>query len=382
MRISFSYFLQPLLLLTHFLSGAQSRSSDWSAKDRGIFFRDTTPFKIKGVSWFGMETCDYLPQGLWQHSMEYYLDFLQHQKFNAIRVPISEQWVKNDWASHVPNQGQLSADPSLSGKTSLQILDQLFDECQKRSIYILLDMHRLHCDAQSHEVWYTDDNQFTTDSFIKSWQTVIDRYAEHPAFHGIDLLNEPRGRAHIGGNDQNSWNLFVEQAFQDLNYDGLVYVEGVDWGHDLSGIKEHPLKVDPSRVVYSPHVYGPSVVGGTDLNPVSMRNHWDHIFGFLVKEGKTVVIGEVGGRYTGDDKVWQDHFTDYLVENNLKIFAWCLPPSSSDTGGLLADDWTTPMWDKLKLLERIEPYPTRFAPHFDPPQNRHLRGHGHNNITV
>ncbi|GAB5037070.1 cellulase 1, partial [Nannochloropsis oceanica] len=41
-------------------------------------------------------------------------------------------------------------------------------------------------------------------------------------------------------------------------------------------------------------------------------------------------------------------------------FPLSLPPScSGDTGGLVEDDWTTPVAPKLDLLARVQPSPTQ-----------------------
>lgn len=336
--------------------------SDWSSISGGIFFRKDTLFQIKGVNWFGYETCDRMVHGLWKHPMTWYLDFIKENNFNMIRVPFSEEWVKNNFETYYPSAEMISADPSLQGKTSLEILDKLFDECAKRGIFILLDMHRLRCEAQSHELWYTlDGHEYTAETFFQSWNQMVERYGNHTSFHAIDLLNEPRGLAEWGTNPSTSWNMFVQSAFNEYlpNYDGVIYVEGVDWGHSFAGMRQHPIGVNPSRIVFSPHVYGPSVTGGnTNLEESYLHTQWDDMFGFLVPEKKTCVIGEWGGRYEGADKEWQDKFVKYLLGVRVPGVYWCLNPNSGDTGGLLDNDWTTPKYDKLALLSKLQPTPT------------------------
>ena len=66
-----------------------------------------------------------------------------------------------------------------------------------------------------------------------------------------------------------------------------------------------------------------------------------------------MVIGEMGGFYTGDDKVWQDWAIDFIRERGMGIFYFALNPGSEDTGGLLKADYTTPERDKLALLSRL-----------------------------
>ena len=55
-----------------------------------------------------------------------------------------------------------------------------------------------------------------------------------------------------------------------------------------------------------------------------------------------------------EDKTWQDRFVDYLKEKRVKIwFYWSLNPNSEDTGGILQEDWKTPVEDKINLLKRL-----------------------------
>ena len=45
---------------------------------------------------------------------------------------------------------------------------------------------------------------------------------------------------------------------------------------------------------------------------------------------------------------------DYLKEKRVKIwFYWSLNPDSVDTGGILQEDWKTPVEDKINLLKRL-----------------------------
>lgn len=334
----------------------------FSVINGAIFWKAATLFLIKGVNFFGVEDCSYSLQGMWAHPMTWYLDFLKQNDFNVIRVPFSQQWVLDGFETMKPAPGLLTADPVIKDMTTLQQLDYLFDEAAKRDIFILLDLHRLECQAQSHELWYSLTNpKYTVDTFFSSWQRVIDHFGNRTNLLGIDLLNEPRGIAQWSDNPRFSWNLFVDEAFHRLNYSGLVFVEGIDWGHSFKELLNHPIHAPPDRIVYSPHVYGPSVVGGDLKDVASYHAQWQSDWAYLVTENKAVVIGEFGGRYIGADKVWQDYFVDYLLGVRVPGIFWSLNPTSSDTGGLLQDDWTTPREDKLDLLKRLQPQPTKLG---------------------
>lgn len=70
-------------------------------------------------------------------------------------------------------------------------------------------------------------------------------------------------------------------------------------------------------------------------------------------------MGEWGGRAVGPDKVWHDFFAQFLLDHCLNDqFTWDLNPTSSDTGGLLKDDWLTPEADKLEIVARVQPHPS------------------------
>ena len=362
------------LLGSYFVHTSDAKASDWRAINGAMTYKNETLFAIKGVNWFGFETCDYVVHGLWVHPLTWYLDFIQANDFNVIRLPFSQQWVLHSWETQKPNPQSISADSSLQGKTSLEIMDIFFEECRKRGIFILLDMHRLKCEAQSHELWYSIDGAgYTNETFFQSWQKMIDRYANYPNFHGVDLLNEPRSLANWGNDPSTSWNLCVEAAYKTLRYDGTYYAEGIDWGRSFEGMKDHPIRIDDqTRIIYSSHVYGPSVVGNMNLDPIVLHSNWHKIFGYLVLEHKTVVIGEWGGRFENADRVWQNLFVDYLLSVRVPGIYWSLNPNSGDTGGLLQDDWTNPRTDKLELLQRLQPYPTKIENISDSPVVRRM----------
>ena len=52
----------------------------------GSLFVNGVPLSIKGVNWFGSESYGGPPGGLTVHTIDFYLDFLQQHKFNALRL--------------------------------------------------------------------------------------------------------------------------------------------------------------------------------------------------------------------------------------------------------------------------------------------------------
>lgn len=320
----------------------------------------------RGLSWFGFETQDFVVNGLWAHSMDYYLDRLRENGFNFLRVPFSAEWVLYNPTIR-PTSAAVQADPSLSSLTSFEILDRLIDGCASRDMDVMLDLHRLHKEYIS-EVWYSPtDDLFPAEAFFTVWTTVLSRYANCSNVVAVDLLNEPHGRATWGAGDTSTdWNTFAELAITRLdtivpNSTWLYVVEGVNWGHTFEGYWQAPFHVPAhldARVVFSPHTYGKSVVPETSDDPQILRAGWDQSFGFLCTTfHRAILPGEWGGRIDLD-ATWMNHLADYLIDLGQRNNAfWSLGPNSGDVQGLLLDDWTTIDAAKMDVIARINPTP-------------------------
>lgn len=335
---------------------------------QGIIYDDlNSPFNLSGISWFGFETQDFVVNGLWSHPMSFYMDFMKNNGFNTIRVPFSAEWILYNFNLY-PDSSFVSSDPLNQHKKSIEILDNLFDLAEQRDMKIMLDLHRLHKEYIS-ELWYSPtDNMFTSDDFLKTWYTILDRYHNRPCLIAVDLLNEPHGPATWGSGDPSTdWNQFAEYAIGELSQKypdstWLYLVEGIGWGKDLSQARYHPIQVSSNiqkRVVYSAHSYGKSVVWNTDIyNVGQLYDEWTSSFGYLADQGESFFIGEYGG-ITDLDGPWMTTFSNYLVEKGMRNnFFWSLGPNSGDVHGLLLDDWTSPDMFKLSITSKIQPNPT------------------------
>ena len=336
--------------------------------NQGIIYDDKgKQFNLSGLSWFGFETQDFVVNGLWSHPMDFYMDLIKNNGINTLRIPFSAEWIHYNFDLY-PYDGLVASDPQNQHKKSIEILDELFEQAEKRNIKIMLDLHRLHKEYIS-ELWYSPtDKMFTSDTFFETWFKVLDRYKDKQNLIAIDLLNEPHGSATWGNfNQATDWNHFVEYAIPKFekrypNNKWLYLVEGIGWGKDLSQVQYYPINVPKSvkgRLVYSAHSYGKSVVSSTDVyNKYQLYHDWDNAFGYLAHDGYTYIIGEYGG-ITNIDAPWMETFSNYLIENNMRNnFFWSLGPNSGDVQGLLLDDWTTIDGFKLSIIHKLIPYPT------------------------
>jgi len=90
---------------------------------------------------------------------------------------------------------------------------------------------------------------------------------------------------------------------------------------------------------------------------------WTAHFAYLRAQNKSATVtGEWGGHTTGADLVWLNAYIAFMQTTDIRDqFFWCLNPDSGDTGGLLLDDWVTPVQDKLDMLAKLMPDPTKFV---------------------
>jgi endoglucanase len=322
------------------------------------------PVIITGISWFGLETENFAPHGLWARSLESFLDQIVELGFNTIRLPYSSQLFD---PSSQPTGINYDLNPDLVGLNGLEIMDRVIAGAGERGLKVILDRHRPDSHAQS-ELWYTP--QVSEERWIADWVMLAERYAGDDTVIGADLHNEPHGAATWGSGDEaTDWRLAAERAgnaILEANPNLLIIVQGVEkyqedyywWGGNLMGVAEHPVRLSqPDRLVYSPHTYGPGVYPQPWFNdpsfPDNMPEIWDRHWGYVHKQGLApVMLGEFGGRSVQDDRegIWQRALVSYLKENGISYIYWTLNPNSGDTGGVLLDDWQTVDPDKQELL--------------------------------
>ncbi len=215
-----------------------------------------------------------------------------------------------------------------------------------------------------------------------------------------------------GSSDVNNWRYGAEKgakACLDQNPNLLIMVEGIEvypkfekgfdwnsnstdyahygdpnyepyygawWGANLRGVKEFPVDLGEhqSQLVYSPHDYGPMVweqtwfhLEGEKPNFTSyefdeeslLKEYWYDTWAYLVEENKyPLLMGEWGG-WTDDEhdpsganRHWMTVLRDYMIKKHIHHTFWCFNENSSDTGGLMYDNFQK--WDDVKY-EFVKP---------------------------
>ena len=365
----------------HFLSNSTANGIQpitFVAK-HGRLYANEQQFHLKGVNWFGSEGRAGPPGGLNYHPIDWYMDFLARHQFNAVRLLFNHESVLQN--EPIETSEVLQA-PELRGKTYLQMFGLVASAAAKRGLLVMLACHRMHPSTWPGEgLWFDTAGPITEEHVLQSWGKIADAFCHVWNVFAVDLQNEPHSASWGYGRPSTDWDQAASRIGQHvlgLCERWLVMVEGVGyqpgapggndpkegfwWGGNLVGAKVAPVSLDPphhgatkDRLVYSPHTYGPGVYAQSyfehadfpdNLEQVYER-HWAFVAGTT---GAPLVIGEMGGFYTGKDKIWLDWALGYCQRHGIGVFYFALNPNSKDTGGLLKVDWSTPEYAKLKAL--------------------------------
>lgn len=354
-----------------------------STKGNQIVSDKGTPVRIQGVSWFGFESTNMVPHGLWTRSYQSMMDQMKSLGFNTIRIPFCNQMFD---ANARPNSINDYENPDLAGLSSLEILDKIVQYADKIGLWIILDHHRSDAGmgALNNGLWHTD--AYPESRFIQDWQMLALRYRNNPSVIGADLHNEPHFAASWGTKDRTTdWHAAAERtgnAILEVNSDWLIIVEGVEiyqsknywWGGNLMGVKNNPVVLNvPNKLVYSPHDYPNSIYNQAWFNdanyPDNLFEHFRNAWGYIFETNTApIIIGEFGSKFTDPkDAQWMEMITTYMNGDfngtgqsglskrkvGVSWVWWSWNPNSGDTGGVLLDDWRTPDQTKLKFIQPL-----------------------------
>jgi endoglucanase len=342
----------------------------WHTNGRQLLDANNQPVRMTGINWFGLETANYTPHGLWARGYKDMLDQMKSLKYNTLRLPFASQLFD---AGSTPNSIRFDLNPDLQGLNGIQIMDKIIDYAGQIGMKVVLDRHRPDSGAQS-ALWYTA--QYSEARWISDWQMLARRYLGNTAVIGADLHNEPHGIQGGGGSTWGTgsmttdWRLAAERAgnaILAINPNWLIIVEGIDnfnndgywWGGNLQGAAQFPVRLNvANRLVYSAHDYATSVFPQPWFSDPSFPNNmpaiWDRMWGYIHKNNiAPVLLGEFGTTLADPrDRTWLTNLMAYTGTGagGINFTFWSWNPNSGDTGGILNDDWTTVNTTKQNIL--------------------------------
>ncbi len=130
--------LAAFIALTTFAAAAVGEGY-WHTNGNRIVDSANQPVRIAGVNWFGFETSNFAPHGLWTRGYKDDDGPDGGLGFNTIRLPYSNAALRR--RQHAQRH-RLRQNPDLQGLTALQIMDKIVDYAGQIGLRIILDHHR------------------------------------------------------------------------------------------------------------------------------------------------------------------------------------------------------------------------------------------------
>ena len=376
------------------------------------------PLNLNGVNWYGFENKEMMPQMLWSFPMEAYFELLEEKKFNAIRVPISAEFmlfledpevcVGNQGKAKIAEQGKLVGDADIDGKSPAAAYDKFLRLAYKYNMLVMIDLHTFlhsdyrpgvnrlnnHLSNKSYEYKSDEKNgikkqavDFSLSKIADLWKNHAKWLLKYPHVFGADIKNEPHDVPWT------AWANAVEtigNAIHEVNPHIFIIVEGNDdqkpdpgtdasktppcWGASLGGVRKRPIILTKTdKVIYSPHQYGYAVDG----SGMSKEEDWETNWGYLKTTNKLpLMMGEWSMSNKpdrkADDKVFHENLLAYMAKLDVESFFFSINNSSSDTVGLVGtagSDYQPTMYHINKLIKvdsDNKPPSTMTKPEVDP----------------
>ena len=275
---------------------------------------------------FGKEKAQELLEIFYENWItEWDLDNIKALGFNCVRVPF---WYRN---FYYDDKGDKILDEN--GEWDFSILDWVVEECSKRELYVILDMHGAvgsQSDAphsgrgfEGYQLYEKSERgEKYRELTIELWKAIASRFNGNPAVAMYDLLNEPMCDvqcSEIERRINNEWMYgLLYDAVREVDNDHIITME-VIW---TALALPHPELKGWKNVVYQVHFY----------------NNSDFIFTFfclLTKLYFPTVPMLMGEFYPHKKTTWKNSFK---TMENLN-FSWMLWTYKATGHGMWSSDW-------------------------------------------
>jgi len=268
-----------------------------------IFTRDIKPLKtngrwivnagdgqrrmLRGVNVSGMEY-DSLGRKV---NLPMLAELVKSTNINIVRLPVNQDW----WLRNL-------------GGTYCKLIEERINFLASKKIYTLLDLQWIDTKLKI--------DSLPNDLSIEFWKQAAAQFKNQPSVL-FDIYNEPRNCEHKAWAAKAS---LIIEAIRSVHPESLVFVNGIDWGYDLSGFIEKPLNYP--NIVYGTHIYPQKPGSGYKKDP-EYAKYW---LGMLQKN-LPVFAGEFGPEEGKQDNADQmDHYLKQLLaqftQSQIGYTAW------------------------------------------------------------
>ena len=188
-------------------------------------------------------------------------------------------------------------------------LDWIVNECSKRGIYVILDLHGAFGsqNGQDHSGQVINNvsdvtffsNETLMSQTLELWKVVAKHYAGNPAVAGYDTLNEPGEKAGTTGSKHWAFYDRMYDTIRSVDPDHIVIMESC-WG---TANLPNPSAYGWTNVMYEYHHYPWDYVADTDANYTAQVNAINNLVNSVnnANYGVPTYIGEFNC-FDGDAK--------------------------------------------------------------------------------
>lgn len=211
---------------------------------------------------------------------EYDLDYLMDIGVNCVRVPF---WYRN-----------LMDD-------NFERLDWITEQCSKRGIYVILDLHGApgfqnaahHCGANNNCKLFdkTEEGETYRKATEDLWIKIAEHFKDNPAIAGYDLLNEPYCDMPLDAEAYNNINSMYDRLYKAVrktDTSTVLIMEGIWRLNKLP----NPADMGWENVMYETHFY--------DYSAAAISENINHLKTYSSLYNVPVYVGEFeSGEYEG-----------------------------------------------------------------------------------
>jgi endoglucanase len=346
---------------------------------RWIVDKNLKRVKLAGVNWYGANDVNYVVGGLDKAPLTQIVNTIRDLGFNTVRLPFSNEMLYV--TSSVAN-ATVAANASLRGKKPLDVFDAVVDAITSAGLYVVLDNNSTHaqecCAYDQEALWYTSDHSEA--AWIADWETMALRYVSNLRVIGADLRQEPRPFQGLlsttfvnwGQGGTNDWAAAATRAGNRVlakNPNLIVFIEGIDAADNLTGVKAHPIALQPpNKVSYEAHQFatfppypGDTSVSYGEMTAADLKTASKAQWGYILDPSQTftapVLLGQFGAT---TQSAWLANLETYMRELDMDFAFWVLNGGPTANGAaepfaILADDWTTVKRDaRLTALQAMQ----------------------------
>jgi len=346
---------------------------------RWIVDKNLKRVKLVGVNWYGANDVNYVVGGLDKAPLAQIVNTVRDLGFNTVRLPFSNEML---YVTTTVANATVAANTSLRGKKPIEVFDAVVDAVTSAGLFVILDNHSTHaqecCSYDAEALWYTSDHSEA--AWIADWESMAQRYASNLRVIGADLREEPRPFEDVfsttlvnwGQGGTNDWAAAAQRAGNRVlakNSNIIVFVEGIDAADNLTGVKAHPIALQPAnKVAYMSHQFptfpvfpGDTSLAYGDMTAAQLKTASRTQWGYILDPGQTftapVLLGQFGAP---TQTAWLTNLEAYMRELDMDFTFWVLnggPKASgaSEPFAILGSDWTTVNRDaRLTALQAMQ----------------------------